>query len=282
MKVTAYVPCYNARSTIREAVRSIVDQTVAVAETFVVDDGSTDGSGDVSAVKVIRLGSNAGRGAARARAMAEARYEIVLGCDATMELDRHFLKNALPWFASDKVAAVFGWIDEGAKSTVANRWRGRHLFASKLKHETNHLASLATHCCAIRKAAAQQVGGFNPNLRAGEDADLGQRLLRAGFDVVFDPQLFATTILDNSVIEVLERYARWNTLRRMTLRGYLRQLNYSLKVMVAKDLKAKDPLGACISLLAPHYQFWGAAVAPFRNAYQGPCFAEQSEPRLPR
>jgi GT2 family glycosyltransferase/SAM-dependent methyltransferase len=261
MNVSAYVPCYNARKTIREAVQSIADQTVPLGEIFVVDDGSTDGSGDISEVTVIRSSSNAGRGAARARAMVEAKHEIVLGCDATIKLDRHFLKNALPWFTNNRVAAVFGSIKEGAKPTVANRWRGRHLFQSELTHEVAHRASLATHCCVVRKSAAQQVGGFNAALRAGEDADLGMRLLRAGFDVVFDPKLVATSVLSNSVIEVLERYARWNTLTRMTLCGYLRQLSYSLKVMVAKDLTAKDPLSGFISLLAPHYQFWGGVVS---------------------
>src|ERR1700730_8455764 len=39
MKVSAYVPCYNAKGTVREAVRSIVDQTVLAAEIFVLDDG---------------------------------------------------------------------------------------------------------------------------------------------------------------------------------------------------------------------------------------------------
>jgi hypothetical protein len=262
MKISGYVPCYNARRTIRQAVLSIVNQTVSASEIFVVDDGSTDGSGDLSGVKVIRLNPNSGRGAARAQAMSEAKHEVVLGCDATMELDRHFLRYALAWFATDKVAAVFGWIDEGAKPTAANRWRGRHLFQSRLTHEKAHLASLATYCCVVRKSAALKVGGFNPSLRAGEDVDLGRRLLGGGFDVVFDPRLFATSILTNSVVEVLERYARWNTLNRMTVLGYLRQLKYSLEVMVAKDLQAKDPLGACISLLAPHYQFWGGVFGP--------------------
>jgi glycosyltransferase involved in cell wall biosynthesis/SAM-dependent methyltransferase len=258
MKVSAYIPCYNAQTTIRETIRSIAAQTITPAEIFVVDDGSTDGSTDAVGVKVIRLNCNAGRGAARARAMSEAQHELVLGCDATMQLDRHFLKSALAWFSNDKVAAVFGWINEAAEPTVANRWRGRHLFQSQIKHEVTRHGSLATHCSMIRKSAAEQVGGFNPSLKAGEDADLGQRLLGAGFDVVFDPKLFGTSALSNSVIGVLERYTRWNTLSRMSIRGYLRQINYSLKVMVPKDLIAKDPLGAFISLLAPHYQFWGS------------------------
>ena len=106
----------------------------------------------------------------------------------------------------------------------------------------------------------RHIGGFNAALRGGEDADLGQRLLRSGFDVVFDPKLFSTTFANNSSLDVLERYARWNSLERMSLCNYMRQICYALKVMVPIDLKAKDPLAAVISLLAPHYQFCWSRV----------------------
>jgi cellulose synthase/poly-beta-1,6-N-acetylglucosamine synthase-like glycosyltransferase len=256
IRVTGYVPCYNARATIQEAVRSILDQSVPVSEIFVVDDGSADGSGDLASVPVIRLDTNAGRGAVRARAMSQATSELVLGCDATLMLDPMFLENALPWFASDRVAAVFGRIKHVEVRTAAARWRGRHLFHCELAHGVVHRASFATGCSIVRKDAVRQAGGFNPALRSGEDADLGRRLLDAGFDVVFDPKLFATTAVNNSLREVLERYARWNTRERMKLKSYLRQVSYALKVMVAKDLREKDFSSACISLLAPHYQFW--------------------------
>jgi len=197
--------------------------------------------------------------------MAEAQHELVLGCDATLILDRYFLEKALPWFSNAQIAGVFGRVRGGAALSVADRWRERHLFQSSLTSEVRHHASFATYCCLVRKSAVEEVGGFNAMLRAGEDADLGERLLGAGFDVICDPLLQATSIQSNSVMEVLERYARWNTRNRMSLLGYLRQLNYALKVMAVKDLKATDPLGACISLLAPHYQFWRGAVYRVRS-----------------
>ena len=40
------------------------------------------------------------------------------------------------------------------------------------------------------------------------------------------------------------RIYRWNSLERMTLRNYLRQVSYAVKVMAAMDLKAKNPLAA--------------------------------------
>jgi GT2 family glycosyltransferase len=254
--VSAYLPCYNQRSSIRAAAESVLNQVTSVSEVFVVDDGSTDGSGQVEGIRVVRLEFNQGRGAARARAMKEARFELVLGCDASLVLDRDFLARALPWFDDDRVAAVFGWIKEAGPPTVANRWRGRHLFRSDLLRAVSRDAALASGCFVVRKSAVESVGGFNATLRYGEDADLGRRLRDAGYSIVFDPALFACSVLDNTIPEVLERYARWNTPNGMGIRDYMRQINYAFKVMAAADLQARDAPAAYVSLLCPHYQFW--------------------------
>lgn len=256
MRVSAYIPCYNGYSTIPQAVKSVLEQTRPPNEAFVLDDGSTDGPVSTGDVRVVRLEFNQGRGAARVRAMQEARFELVLGCDASLVLDPDFLSHALPWFDDDKVAAVFGWIKEAGSPTIANRWRGRHLFRSDLSFAVSRDATLASGCFVVRKSAVERVGGFDSALRYGEDADLGRRLRDAGYHVVFDPGLFACSVADNTVREVLERYTRWNSPNGMGIRDYLRQINYALKVMAAADLKAGDAPAACVSLLCPHYQFW--------------------------
>jgi GT2 family glycosyltransferase len=256
MTVSAYVPCYNARTTILAAVHSIRNQTAPTNELFVVDDGSMDGSERLRDVRVIRLTPNQGRGAARARAMIEASCEFVLGCDASLVLDRNFLANAMPWFADPSIAAVFGRVKEAGTPSAANRWRGRHLYRSDMERLASREASLISQCFVVRKSAVQRVGGFNINLRYGEDAELGYRLRTAGYAVVFDPALFAFSFASNTVWQVLGRYARWNCSGTMSFRDYVRQIVYTLKVMVPADLKARDLKAAGISLLCPHYQFW--------------------------
>jgi glycosyltransferase involved in cell wall biosynthesis len=254
--VSAYIPCYNEKTSVVAAVRSVRNQTVPPDEVFVVDDGSTDGSERLSDVKVVQLHTNQGRGAVRARAMAAATSDFVLGCDASLELDQHFLENAMPWFRESSVAAVFGYVKEVGPPSAANRWRGRHLYHSHLQQLVSREASLASGCFVVRKSAVEQVGGFKVNLRDGEDADLGRRLGDAGYNVVFDPCLFAYSFSSNTVWQVLERYARWNKRGRMSTRDYARQIAYTLKVMVRADLKQRDLVCAGISLLCPHYQFW--------------------------
>src|SRR5437763_1918219 len=99
--LSAYIPVYNNRSTLEAVVRSIQAQTRPPDELYVLDDGSTDGSGALAArmgVRVLRQPGNCGRGAARARAMQEAHHDLVLCCDATNVLDPNFVEQALHWF----------------------------------------------------------------------------------------------------------------------------------------------------------------------------------------
>ncbi len=262
MKVSAYIPCFNNARTLRHALASVRAQGPAVDEILIIDDGSTDGGADSlageSGVRVVCHTQNMGRGAARSTAMREARHEIVLSCDATGTLEPGFLATALSWFGDAKVAAVFGRITQEDPRNAVERWRGRHLFRMQAAGSVLHGASLATHGSVARKSVAMQVGNYDARLRHTEDADLGRRLLAAGFDVVFDPSLTVTTTVSNTLAKVLERYWRWNAgaTEQMSSRGYLRQISYALKVMVVADLQAGDPASALISFYSPHYQFW--------------------------
>jgi glycosyltransferase involved in cell wall biosynthesis len=263
--VSAYIPVFNNAGTIEAAIRSIRAQSVPVAEILVIDDGSTDDSAAIAeslGARVIRLGKNMGRGAARARAMDEARHEFVLSCDATNAPDPDFLKNALPWFDDGRVAAVFGMITQPPAGNTVSRWRGRHLFKLNHQSEVRRGASLSTHGTIVRAAAVQQAGGYSPALRHDEDRDLGGRLLAAGWDVIYDPRLRVVSQSVNSLHQVFERYWRWNMDKTQTRswREYARQVAYSVKVMAREDLRDGDIPAALISLLCPHYIFWSRSL----------------------
>jgi hypothetical protein len=98
------------------------------------------------------------------------------------------------------------------------------------------------------------VGGFDPALRSGEDADLGRRLLNAGWEVIADPALCALSLQRESAHALLQRYARWNSPHGIGGRAWLRQLAYAIKRMAREDFAAGDPLAALLSLAAPFYQ----------------------------
>lgn len=258
MRYSAYVPCCNDAATIRAAVESVLAQTLPPAEVLVVDDASTDASLAQLAgldIRVIRHESNLGRGAVRARAMAEAREEFVLSCDATNRLPPGFAAAAAPLFAAERTAAAFGPLADPVPRGVASRWRARHLFRQDDQPGRHARALLSTYGTFVRRGAAASVGGFTPTLRATEDADLGRRLLAAGYDVVFAPELTVWSNTVNSAAKVLERYWRWNyaAAGRAVLRSYPRLVWYSWRTMIAQDLRAGDWPAAAVSALCPHY-----------------------------
>lgn len=263
MRISGYVPCFNSQATIAEAVKSLREQTRALDELFVVDDGSTDKSVErvrSEDVRIISMGQNLGRGAARARGIIESTGDLVLACDATARLDPSFLEKALIHFENKKTAAVVGRIIDPKPRGLACRWRNRHLFRLEDSTEVRHDTWLATWGVLMRKDAVMQVGNFNARFRHSEDADLGARLRDAGWDIVFEPAAELYPLTSNSVGELLERYWRWHAGPEEKFRfgHYLKQIVYSISFMAARDFRERDPLSALISLWTPHYALWRA------------------------
>ena len=264
-RVTACVPCYNQAHNLSSVIGSLRGQTRSCAEILVVDDGSADGTflaAKSLADRVIKHSQNLGRGAVRARAVAEAKTEYLMFCDAGVLLPQDFVERSMSYMDSPKVAAVFGLVAPETIGGSVQRWRSRHLFKVDKHREAARNASLMTGCALLRLRAIKAVGGFKTNLRAGEDAEIGTRLLENGFEVVLDPALRGTALNNDSLLQLLNRYTRWNTSpnRPPAFTEYVRTISYALKVMVKEDLSKGDLPCALISLIVPHYQFWAARM----------------------
>ena len=279
-KISGYVPFYNNRTTVLAAMQSVANQDLELIEIFALDDGSTDGGQELlesSGFQCLRQPSNQGRGAARHRAMLEAEGDFVVGCDATNVLPVDFVSQLLPWFDDPNVAAVAGWIQDPLPRGVVGRWRSRHLFKANHSMAVKHNASLgAGGCGLIRKSAVLAVGNFNPLLRHSEDEELGNRLLAAGYDIVFDPSATYICNVRNTLTQVLERYWRWNAgsdeinWKIRSWRSYLKNIVYSVKVMAREDIKNGDLAASCISLICPHYGFWIPRIRRRRSRMSDP------------
>jgi GT2 family glycosyltransferase len=267
---SAYVPCYNNYKTIGTALCSLRDQIIPPSQIFLVDDNSFDDSVSIAhhlGFFVYSMAINSGRGAVRARSMELADYEYVACCDATNFLPPDYVARALAWFEDSRVAAVCGPISQQHAKSLADRWRGRHLFKISASMSLQHHAPLSTYGCVIRASAVHSVGNYNPLFRHSEDVDLGRRLLDSGFDVIFDPELCVYSSVSNTILEVLERYWRWyaGPDEIVSFFGYAKQVWYSIRIMVLHDLRDGDLASVPISLVCPHYQFWRSYFRSARN-----------------
>jgi cellulose synthase/poly-beta-1,6-N-acetylglucosamine synthase-like glycosyltransferase len=258
---SAYIPCYNNAATLEKAIAGMRAQTVPVDDLFLVDDGSTDASREIAAslgLRVVEMKTNQGRGAVRARAMQEARHDLVLCGDATNQLAPDFAAGALIHFSDPQVAAVCGRLHDPQPIGVVSRWRARHLFRQDLRQDEVQTNTLVTWGAMLRKSAVLQVGNFDASYRFSEDFELGERLRRAGWEILLDPKLRVATQVQNTLGQVMERFLRWQyqSPQGVTLRSFLEAEHVALRILLPRDLQARDWPAAAISLLTPYYRLF--------------------------
>ncbi|MEA2496177.1 MAG: dolichol-phosphate hexosyltransferase [Thermoleophilaceae bacterium] len=116
-QLSILMPVYNEAATVERAVNAVLAATLPVTiEVIVVDDGSTDGSGEIIAaadwprdrVRVLAHGENQGKGAAVRTALAEASGEFATIFDADLEYEPEDLNTLLPPLLDGTTTAVFG------------------------------------------------------------------------------------------------------------------------------------------------------------------------------
>lgn len=116
MKLSVVMPVYNEKNTIKEILRLVrsVDLGDLDKEIIVVDDCSTDGTGDIlkleadSSIKVIRHEKNQGKGAAVRTGLANATGDMIIIQDADLEYDpEDYLKLVDP-ILKGKATVVYG------------------------------------------------------------------------------------------------------------------------------------------------------------------------------
>lgn len=195
MSVSVVVPLYNKARTVGRALESILAQSYGDLEVLVVDDGSTDGSGDVVAacrdlrVRVIRQ-VNAGPGAARNRGLAGARYPYVAFLDADDEWLPDFVHTCLSLLESQGQEAATvstGYFLHPPGVSTAPMWQRRGLSAGVQRvtpiltaQQLIYWLAYLTPCNTLaRTAVLRRWGGFYDRHHCvyGEDSYLWLKVL---------------------------------------------------------------------------------------------------------
>lgn len=193
--VSVLMPARNAAATVERAARSILVQRLSALELIAVDDGSTDGTGEVlarlaaedSRVRVLR-GESRGLVAALARGLGLCRAPYVARMDADDE--------SLPERLSRSVAALEADRTLGAVGTQVEIFREDRPVSPNMKQYERWLNSLTTKerlfadrfvesplchpSATLRREALEKVGGWK-DVDVPEDHQLWLELLEAGY-----------------------------------------------------------------------------------------------------
>jgi glycosyltransferase involved in cell wall biosynthesis len=263
MKVSAYIPCYNNEKTIKKCIESIQNQTIPVDELFVVDDASDDTSIKIIQsinIRVVKMKVNQGRGAVRNKAMKLARNEWVLSCDASLSLEKQFLEKAIHNIQEANIAAVYGRVITKSEKNAVERWKSTYLYRKGEFFGKVESSTFLSGGAVVRRSAVMKISNYNTLCKHSEDRDLGDRLYESGFKILSDDDMRMFCNRNDSLIKVYERYWRWNSGSEISLYLYIKNIYYSLKEMVLKDLIENDLPKAFISLILPHYIFFKSII----------------------
>ncbi len=207
--ISVVVCTYNGKRTIRDCLEGLRKLDYPNYEVIVVNDGSTDGTGEVAAeygFKVINT-SNCGLSSARNTGMRAAKGEIVAYIDDDARPDPHWLTYLAYTFLSTNHVGVGGPNlpppeDGPIAGCVANSPGGPvHVLLTDQKAE--HIPGCNM---AFRKAALEAINGFDHKFRiAGDDVDLCWRLQEKGWTIGFNPAAMVWHHRRNSIKAYLKQ-----------------------------------------------------------------------------
>ena len=242
-----------------EALKSIDNQTIKPREIIIIDDCSENYLNEKLVnpnCRIIRNNRNMGRGYSRNLGIKECKSEFVVFCDSSNSLCENFIEKALNSFTNKKISAIFGRIIGNEDHTdICSKWREKNLFletfpGSKLPYEVK---SLSTYSVMVRKTHILSVGNFDPKLRRFEDHELGERILKQGYKILFDPLLHCISNKRDNLFQLAIRVDRWYSpsSEGLNLKSFNDLLKTALSIWARRDIQSKELSGVMISLSLP-------------------------------
>jgi cellulose synthase/poly-beta-1,6-N-acetylglucosamine synthase-like glycosyltransferase/peptidoglycan/xylan/chitin deacetylase (PgdA/CDA1 family) len=218
--VTVLVPAHNEESVIVQTVTSVLLSDLKDLHLIVVDDGSTDRTGELldtnfsrdPRVRIIHQ-VNRGKAAALHLAMSLADTEIVVTIDADTEIEPDAISKLIRHFSDPKVGAVAGNVKVGNRSRWLTRWQALEYITSQNMEKRafdllNCITVVPGALGAWRKKAIEAAGGITADTVA-EDADLTIAIRRLGWRVTYDEEAIAWTEAPETAGQLIRQRFRW-------------------------------------------------------------------------
>jgi glycosyltransferase involved in cell wall biosynthesis len=273
-KVSVVILYYNEPH-IKLVLQSISAQTKLPDEVIIIDDHSntllnTNDIGSSLILRIHRNSTNKGRGYSRNLGLKLSKHDFVLFCDSSNSLCKTFIEESLNVLLNNDATAVFGRIvGDPQFINPLNKWRERNLFLQshpKLStpYEVNSLSSYST---LLKKANVEDVGSFNKDLVQYEDHELGERLLKNNFKILFHPTLYCVSNKNDNLFQLATRIDRWYspTSQFFNLSSFYTLIKTSICIWIKRDFESKDYCGVIISLLIPYIVLYQNITYAFRK-----------------
>jgi len=216
--LTIIIPAYNEAASIVDTIRSLQAQTLQAEEIIVVDDFSSDGTGDLArscGVTVLRPLHNTGtKAGAQNLALQRVATEFTLAIDADTVLAPDAIEKLLPAMDEPNVAAACGFVLPRHVNTIWERGRYvEYLFAFtffKPIQDYYGRPLISSGCFSMyRTSILKNIGGWSTRTLA-EDMDLTWSLYQENYDVRFVPAAVSYPIEPHTFSFMRKQLKRWS------------------------------------------------------------------------
>jgi len=149
----------------------------------------------------------------RALEMADSAAAYVAVIDSDYQVEPFWLRRAIPYFASPKIALVQGPQDYrdargGAfKAMAYEEYRGFFHIGMVERNEHNAIIQHGT-MTIVRKDALEEVGGW-AEWCITEDTELGLKLFEAGYEAAYIPQTMGSGLMPDTLEAFMSQRYRW-------------------------------------------------------------------------
>ena len=216
--ITVIVPAFNEAEGLGDTIRSLQSQTRRPAAIIVVDDCSTDGTGDIArslGATVVRPPANTGsKAGAQNFGLRFVRTALVMAVDADTVLAPDAVERLLPALGPTNVAAACGFVVPRYVHTVWERGRYiEYLFAFTFYKQVQEFYGkplISSGCFSLyRTVSLRAQGGWSTRTLA-EDMDLTWCFYRAGLEVRFVPEAVCYPIEPRTFRFMGTQLRRWS------------------------------------------------------------------------
>jgi poly-beta-1,6-N-acetyl-D-glucosamine synthase len=216
--LTIIIPAFNEAGSIADTIRSLFAQTVLAETIIVVDDCSTDATGEVAAslgVTVMRPPSNTGsKAGAQNFALSVVRTKYTMAIDADTTLAPDAIEKLLACMSAENIAAACGFV---IPRNVGTMWeRGRYieyLFAFtfyKQVQEYFEKPLIASGCFSMYRTDALVAHRGWGTRTLAEDMDLTWSMYQSGEKVRFVPEAVCYPIEPHNYRFMSTQLKRWS------------------------------------------------------------------------
>jgi len=184
MSVSVVIPVFNQLAYTKGCLESLRAAEGIPLEVVVVDNGSSDGTGEYlasrSGLSVIRNGENRGCAAAWNQGVAASRAEWIVILNNDVIVSRGWVEGMLEFAEEHGIDIVSPAIREGETNYDIEEYGGRFV---RRMGGASRMGVADGICFMVRRRVFERIGMFDEAFRIGqfEDVDFFRRAVRSGF-----------------------------------------------------------------------------------------------------